>query len=264
MRHIRWVLLILLSLVPLTRAEEWSKTFQLTGKPDLKIETSDANIRVDVWEKNAIEARVTTEGYKIDERGIRIHDRQNGDAVELEVRYPHTNFTINFGYHHHRVDIEIHMPKEGRVNLRTGDGAIRLTGLKGEMEVVSGDGHQELESVDGIVRARAGDGHIRATGRFDSLDLSTGDGHIEATAGNGSTLAHEWNLHTGDGSVTLQVPENFAADVDLRTGDGHITLGLPVSVLGRLGEKNIRGKINGGGNLLTIHTGDGSIHLEKT
>ena len=38
---------------------------------------------------------------------------------------------------------------------------------------------------------------------------------------------------------------------------------LPVAVEGRLGEKNIHGKINGGGNLLTVHTGDGSIEIEK-
>jgi hypothetical protein len=37
-----------------------------------------------------------------------------------------------------------------------------------------------------------------------------------------------------------------------------------VTVDGRIGEKNIHGKINGGGNLLTVHTGDGSIRLEKS
>jgi len=36
---------------------------------------------------------------------------------------------------------------------------------------------------------------------------------------------------------------------------------MPVTVCGRLGSKNIQGKLNGGGNLLTVHTGDGSIHL---
>jgi hypothetical protein len=64
--------------------------------------------------------------------------------------------------------------------------------------------------------------------------------------------------------VTLQLPGSFAADVDLRTGDGRITLDMPVSVEGRLGSNNIRGKLNGGGNVLTIHTGDGAIRLEKS
>jgi hypothetical protein len=62
----------------------------------------------------------------------------------------------------------------------------------------------------------------------------------------------------------LQVPDSFSADLDLRTGDGHIDLDLPVTVEGRLGSNNIRGKLNGGGKPLTIHTGDGSIRLQKS
>ena len=114
------------------------------------------------------------------------------------------------------------------------------------------------------IRATAGDGHIRVAGRFDGLELTTGDGHIDARALPGSTVSSSWTLHAGDGSVTLQLPEAFAADVDLHTGDGHINLDLPLSVEGRLGHNNIHGKLNGGGNLLTVHTGDGSINLEKS
>jgi len=256
--------IFVLALTPRARAEEWSKTFTLTGKPSLRVQTSDANIHVEVWDQNKIQAHITTEGYSIGEKGIRITDHQTGDSVELEVRYPHHNLNFEIGYHHRRVDVEIQMPKEGRVELHTGDGHIRLSGLKGEMEIVSGDGHQDIESVDGTLRAHAGDGHIRASGRFDGLDLSTGDGRIEATALSGSALARSWTIHTGDGGVTLQLPENVSADVDLHTGDGHITVGVPISVSGRMEGKNIRGKINGGGNLLSIHTGDGSIRLEKS
>ena len=38
------------------QAEQWSKTFTLTGKPDLRVETSDANISVDTWDQNTIAA----------------------------------------------------------------------------------------------------------------------------------------------------------------------------------------------------------------
>ena len=58
--------------------------------------------------------------------------------------------------------------------------------------------------------------------------------------------------------------DNFAADVDLHTSDGHISLDMPITVEGRLGQNNIHGKLNGGGKLLTIHTGDGAIRLQKS
>jgi DUF4097 and DUF4098 domain-containing protein YvlB len=245
-------------------AEEWSKTYTITGKSDLRVETSDADIHVDTWDQNTIEARVTSDRYKIGgSRGLKIEEHQSGDLVDLQVRLPHESHIINFNFHNH-VEVEIHMPREGRVNLHTGDGAIRLANFKGEMELKTGDGHQEIDSVDGTLRAHAGDGHITASGRFDGLELATGDGRIEARVNSGSSVTSNWTLHTGDGSVTLELPANFAADLDMHTSDGHITADIPLSVDGRLSEKNIHGKINGGGNLITIHTGDGSIHLQKS
>jgi hypothetical protein len=39
------------------RADEWSKTYNLSGKPTLRVETSDANIRVSTWDQNTIGIR---------------------------------------------------------------------------------------------------------------------------------------------------------------------------------------------------------------
>ena len=246
------------------RADDWTKTYAITGRPDLRIDTSDANIHLSTWDQKTIEAKVTTTRYKIGEGGIRIEERQNGDSVEIDVRFPHQHgIFINLG-DSRRVDIDIRMPREGKIDLHTGDGRIDVSQLKGEIQLRSGDGSQELTDVDGKLRATTGDGHIRANGRFDELDLHTGDGRIEARANTGSALASSWRIETGDGSVTLEVPESIAADVDLHTGDGHIDLELPVVVTaGRIRPHDVHGKINGGGNLLAIHTGDGSIRLEK-
>lgn len=247
-----------------TLADDWSKTYTISGKPDLRVETSDANIHVSTWDQNAIEAKVTTSGYKIGDDGIRIEERQSGDTVEIDVHYPHHGITINWGNHgSHRVDIIVQMPREGRVDLHTGDGKIELGRFKGEMLLRSGDGSEEIDGVEGNLRAVTGDGHIRANGRFDELDLKTGDGRVDARATAGSALAADWRLETGDGTVTLEIPENLAANVDLHTGDGHIDLDMPVTTSGKLRENEVRGTLNGGGKLLTIHTGDGSIRLRK-
>jgi DUF4097 and DUF4098 domain-containing protein YvlB len=242
-------------------ADEWSKTYTISGRPDLRIETSDANICVTTWDQNTIAAKVVTTQYKIGEGGIRVEEHQNGDTVEIEVRYPHHD--ISFGWSQHQVDIVIQMPREGRVNLRTGDGKIDIAGLKGDMDLRSGDGSENLEGVDGKLHASTGDGHITAHGRFDELELKTGDGHVDVRAANGSSLAAGWRLETGDGNVSLEVPGDLAADVDLHTSDGHIDLDLPVAAEGKVRENEVRGKLNGGGSPLTIRTGDGSIHLRK-
>jgi len=41
-------------------------------------------------------------------------------------------------------------------------------------------------------------------------------------------------------------------------------LDMPLAVEGRLEKKIVHGKLNGGGKLLTVHTGDGSIHVQRS
>ncbi|HTW58785.1 MAG TPA: DUF4097 family beta strand repeat-containing protein [Terriglobales bacterium] len=266
MNHIAWkrllfmIAAIAVATLPAT-ADEWSKTYNISAKPDLRIETSDANIRVTTWDQNTIEAKVITERYKIGEGGIRIDEHQSGDSVEIEVRYPHHGISIEWG--NHRVDIIIQMPREGKVDLSTGDGQIDIADLKGEMDLHTGDGSESLDGVGGKLHAATGDGHIRVNGRFDELELKTGDGHIDARAAAGSTLGAGWMLETGDGNVSLELPPDMAADVDLHTSDGHIDLDIPVTTEGTIRQGEVHGKLNGGGGPLTIRTGDGSIHLRK-
>ena len=242
-------------------AEQWSKTYNISGSPDLRIETSDANIQDDTWDQQTIEATISTTHYKIGPGGLQVEEHQTGDTVEIGVRFPHGFEIINVV--NHRVEISIHMPRKGRVNLHTGDGKIELADFTGEMELSSGDGSQTIHGVDGRLHATTGDGHIDADGRFDVLELKTGDGHVDVRAAAGSTVAEEWSVRTGDGNVTVAVPENLAVDLHLHTGDGHIEVNVPMTTEGRLKGNDVHGKLNGGGKLITIQTGDGSISLRK-
>ena len=254
------ILAVVLAGAGSARAEQWSKTYNISGTPDLRVETTDANIRVDTWDQKTIEATIVSSHYKVGPGGLQVQEQQSGDAVEIDVRFPHEFHMVNFSQ---RVDINIHMPRQGRVSLHTGDGKIELADFRGEMQLNSGDGGEEIHHVEGRLHAETGDGHINADGRFDALNLKSGDGHLDVRVAPGSTLAEEWALHTGDGSVTVELPDNLAADLYLHTGDGHIDVALPMTTEGRLKGNELRGKLNGGGKLITVHTGDGSINLRK-
>jgi len=254
------ILAVVLAGAGSARAEQWSKTYNISGTPDLRVETTDANIRVDTWDQKTIEATIVSSHYKVGPGGLQVQEQQSGDAVEIDVRFPHEFHMVNFS---HRVDINIHMPRQGRVSLHTGDGKIELADFRGEMQLNSGDGGEEIHHVEGRLHAETGDGHINADGRFDALNLKSGDGHLDVRVAAGSTLAEEWALHTGDGSVTVELPENLAADLYLHNGDGNIDVDLPMTTEGRLKGNELRGKLNGGGKLITVHTGDGSINLRK-
>jgi DUF4097 and DUF4098 domain-containing protein YvlB len=261
-----------------TPADEVTKTFPISGRARVHVETDDAALRVSTGDIKQVEVRVEYSGYKLD-KDLRVNTSQNGDAVEVSVK---TGSVWSWGMHHTSVRVEIHMPKDadltarsgdgsveadsinGNVDITTSDGSITVQGAKGNIRFHTGDGHIEARGLDGRVDASSGDGHVSLEGRFDGLNIKTGDGSVTARAMAGSKMQSTWTIHTGDGSVDVEIPGDLQADIDASTHDGHISLGLPVTVQGNFSSSQIHGKMNGGGQLLTIRTGDGSIHLSKS
>jgi hypothetical protein len=284
---------------PRVQAEEVIKSFAVAGRPNVHVETNDGSVRVTSAEAKQVEFRVEYQGYELG-KNLRVDARQDGDKVELIARVT-GHFGITFGWNHDkRLHIEVRMPRQGDLQVSTGDGSVEtsaidgtvtihtgdgsvkansLSGtidlhtsdgsitvdtLKGDIRLRTGDGSIEARDLDGKVEADSGDGHIRLGGRFEALNVKTGDGSVDTRVLPGSKMGTSWTLRTGDGSVDLALPSDFQADINATTGDGHISLGIPVTVEGTFSKSEVRGKMNGGGQTLTIHTGDGSIRLSKT
>jgi DUF4097 and DUF4098 domain-containing protein YvlB len=270
---------LLASLSPALRAEELTKTYPVNGRPHLRVETDDGAVRISTGDIKQVEIRVDYSGYKLD-RDLSVNTSQNGDSIEVSARTHGTFFS--WGSHHSSLRVEIHMPREadlsvrsgdgsievvsvnGSVDLTAGDGSITVDGIKGNSRFHTGDGHIEGRGLDGQVDASSGDGHIRIEGRFDSLKIHSGDGSVNAHADPGSRVNPAWTINTGDGSVDLEIPGDLQANIEASTNDGHISMGLPLTVEGTFSSSRIQGKLNGGGQPVTIRTGDGSIHLNKT
>jgi len=262
------------------RADEVAKTFTVSGHAKVRVETDDGAVRVSTGDIKQVEIRVVYSGYKLD-KDLRVSTEQSGDSVTVVAKTSGGSFW-NWGVRHTSLRVEVHMPKDadlyvrsgdgsveadsinGNVDVTTGDGSITVQGAKGNIRFHTGDGSIEARGLDGTVDASSGDGHINVEGRFDGLNIKTGDGSVTARAGAGSKMQSSWTIHTGDGSVDLEIPGDLQANIDASTNDGHISLGLPVTVEGTFSSSQIHGKLNGGGQQLTIRTGDGSIHLNRS
>jgi hypothetical protein len=293
--------LLAVSASPARSDEVPTKTYTVSGRPTVRIDTNDGSVHVSTSaDSKTVEVRVEYQGFELN-KNLHVESRQDGDRIEVVARITgHWGFSIGWGHSSKRLHIEVRMPKDGdldvqsgdgaiqtqalsgRLNVHTGDGSVRaeavngdvdiytgdgsitLEGAKGNIKLHTGDGHIEARQLDGRVDANSGDGHIRLDGRFDSLSIKTGDGGIDAKAQPGSKVASSWTIRTGDGSVDISLPADLQADIDASTHDVHISLGIPVTVEGSFSKSQIHGKMNGGGQALTIHTGDGSIRLNKS
>ncbi len=259
------------------RGEEWSHQYPLKGRPDLHVKTDDGNVRIEASTGAEIAARVTTEGWRIAPDEVTITQSQTGDRVDIEVRLPKGHFRIGSG--HRSISVALRMPKQGDLEVQTGDGSIEVPAVSGRISLTTGDGSISADGPDGEIHLQTGDGAIRATGlsgrlaassgdghmnlrgRFTGLDLRSGDGGIEAAVEPGSKVEAPWSLRSGDGGITLRLPEGLGAELDARTGEGGIVVEKPVTVTGTVRENSVRGTLGPGGPPLRIQTGDGSIRL---
>ena len=263
-----------------TSAEEWNKSYTVAGRAHVRVDTNDGAVRISTGDTKQVELRVIYEGYKLD-KNLTIVSRQEGDQVEVSAR-AHGGIGFSWGINHRTLRVEVHMPREADLNVETGDGSVEAQAITGSLDIHTGDGHIRVDGAHGDIRLRTGDGsiegrdldgkvdadtgdgHVTLEGRFDALNIKTGDGSVTARVGAGSKLATGWKIHTGDGSVDVSLPGDLQANIDASTNDGRISLGIPVTVEGTFSNSRISGKMNGGGQQLLIHTGDGSIHLSKT
>jgi hypothetical protein len=291
-------LLTLAAATPYAKAEEVVKSYAVSGRANVRVDTNDGIVRVTTGDNKQVEFRVEYQGYELG-KSLRVDSRQDGDKVELTARIT-GHWGFSWGKNTRGLHIEVRMPREadlqvetgdgsvqadsingnvnvhtgdgsvkanslnGQIDLHTNDGSISVDSLKGDIRLRTGDGSIEARDLDGKVEADSGDGHIRIVGRFDALSVKTGDGSVDTRVLPGSRMATSWSVRTGDGSVDIVLPADFQANIEATTGDGHISLGIPVTVEGTFSKSEIRGKMNGGGQPLMIHTGDGSIRLSKS
>src|SRR6185503_13057429 len=192
----------------------------------------------------------------------RVAESHTGNDVTLEVRQPH--FRVDWGIHINRsIVIDVWVPRGVDLDVNTGDGDVLIEDAKGDLRLKTGDGRITGERLEGTLNAHTGDGTMRVEGKFQDLDLNTGDGGITAEVLSGSVVRDACAVTAGDGHLTLVIPPDRRADLSAHTGDGNITVDLPLTLQGRVSHHDVRGSLNGGGPLLTLRTGDGSIQLSS-
>jgi hypothetical protein len=261
----------------------WSKTYPVTGQPTLNFEVSDANVAFQsCGECREIRIHVEVVGHKLSD--YRLEEGQSGDEVHFVLKeLPHIG--VHVVWHSEQTHVTVESPAQltleaktsdgnvtlsglaGQLALTTGDGDVTVDHVSGELRIKSGDGHVKISDAEGALDARTSDGSLNVDGLFHALALHTSDGTLEVRLRDGTKLTEASSIQTSDGSVTLRVPQTFAADLDVHTSDGHLDCSLPLTIdhyQSSGGEGHaFHGKLNGGGAPFSIHTSDGNVKIEQ-
>lgn len=142
------------------------------------------------------------------------------------------------------VSYEVWTPNASNLEIKANNGSIRVEGVKGEIRFQTLNGSVHLSDVAGDVSGSTTNGSL-------TIDVA-------ATGWQGNGLRAE----TTNGSVNLNLPENFSAQVEVSTVNGRVKVDFPVTVSGEIG-KTISFQLGGGGPLIEAKTVNGSVHIGR-
>ncbi|MGD2295660.1 MAG: DUF4097 family beta strand repeat-containing protein [Candidatus Aminicenantes bacterium] len=275
-----------------TREETIDETFKIDGgKPvDFKFIENDGNVRFTTWTRDEVHILIRKEVKTLNGRrterllkDTKVEMSQHNNSIRVRIRYPRIKgfFFITDSYRI-KVISEITIPANtnldcrsddgdisvegvsGELYLKTDDGTIRVVESRGSVQAGIDDGRVYLEDFVGGAKIESDDGDLLLSGNFSMLDLETDDGDIRVKNLAGSAMTDDWRLQTDDGDVDIYFPPDFSADFHISTDDGNIDSLLPIIFKEITSQRNLAGKINDGGFLITVITDDGHITFRET
>ncbi|MDE1154471.1 MAG: DUF4097 family beta strand repeat-containing protein [Acidobacteriaceae bacterium] len=259
----------------------FTRTLTASDHPDIYVSSGSGNIRIHPGSGTQVEivGHVHASWGATGNVQARI-DRivsdppitQSGDAIHIGESNDRSLFN-NIS-----VDYEVSVPANAALNLRSGSGdveaesvgrflaassgsgSVRGHGIHGPAELETGSGDIELEdTAPGNVKTRTGSGSIRVHGIDGNFQARTGSGDIEADG----HLTGASSLATGSGSVRLHLAASSRFNLEAATGSGSIRVNFPGYTQGNdTGSRHhLTTSINGGGDPIAIRTGSGDIEL---
>ena len=238
--------------------ERETKSFTVTGTPRVRVETFDGAVTVEAWDRP--EVQYTAIKRARDEqamRGVRVRATQTSNEIVIAAEFDRS-LQRAWNGDGATVALELRVPRNTNLDVRTGDGRVRLTGVRGQLELNTGYGAMDVDDGGGHLHAVTGDGRI-SVARFDGeADVQSGDGRI-VLEGRFSKLS----ARTSDGGITLTLPANVDATIETDAGLV-VNDGLAVPANNSNDEQRVRRwRVGRGGTLFTLRTSDGSIYLRR-
>ncbi|HEX6650537.1 MAG TPA: DUF4097 family beta strand repeat-containing protein [Pyrinomonadaceae bacterium] len=228
--------------------EKETRTFTVSGSPRVTINTFDGAVTVHGWDKSEVTYTATkTANDEGSLKSISIEAQQQGDGISINTTNEEENGSVSF---------DVYVPKQSTLHVSSGDGALHLEGVTGQITLRSGDGPIEVSNSGGQLQVNTGDGVVRVI-KFDGqVEAHTGDGAIDLD-GNFNALT----ARTGDGTISLTVPAGSSFTIETNAPNEINNEGFVVAEDVNPSPRVKRWRIGNGGKVFVLKTGEGKILL---
>lgn len=239
-------------------AGKWARIYNLNGSIEFSASPDD-KVHI-IAEKN------TRRG---DARDVYFQVIQSGGSLTVcaifyeDTRCEEDSYsTRNRNHKENRVsvDMRVQLPRNAKWQASSVNGGVSIR-----------DGGQEVvaKSVNGGVSVAQARGPVDASTVNGSVTVSTSEGPVNASTVNGSVTARmdkvsgseDMTFTTVNGTVRIEVPRDFDADVRFDTMNGSISSDFPIRLSGRFGPRHAEGTIGRGGRRIRAKSVNGSVIL---
>lgn len=187
---------------------------------------------------------------------VRIEDWQGDieiDGTDCPVRLFQCNGQAGIDTAGGAVEI---LSSQGSFNIDTGSGPVAVQDSAGSLAVDTGGGGVDLAQFRGPVHIDTGSGSVELRGVSSrNVYVDCGRGNIAAVLPGASP--GQWQLETGSGTVTLQVPANISASFEFEAPELEVD-DLALEGAG-LEEGRITGRLNDGQGRVSVFSSTGRI-----
>jgi DUF4097 and DUF4098 domain-containing protein YvlB len=143
------------------------------------------------------------------------------------------------------VSYEIFVPQTTDLTLKTQNGAISMSDVRGNLRFDVGNGAVRLKRVAGDVGG------------------TTVNGAIQADLAGGSWDGRQLELATHNGAISVTMPPQYSAHVKAETGNGRVQSDFPMTPSGNSVPQKLDFNVGSGGALVHVTTGNGAIKLKR-
>lgn len=273
------IALVLLAASSVNAAEKrLDRNFTVAPGGVLSVDADGASVRVTGNDADQVGVRMLIRGSDDDLANSKLEAVQSADGVTVTLRKSRKGGWFNWGSWNTEERIEVTVPRRYSVNVRTGGGSVELRDITGAANLRTSGGDVSARNVTGNVELRTSGGAILADTIRGDVDADTSggdvrllhvDGKVRGDTSGGSVRVSLVGTNRGisattsGGDIELTLPRAATGDLDATTSGGEVTSEIPVSVTG-VKDGQLRGPINGGGELIRLHTSGGSIRVRAS
>ncbi len=142
------------------------------------------------------------------------------------------------------VSYEVFVPRQADLNLKTHNGGISISDVRGAIQFTATNGGVNLKRLAGDVQGTTSNGGL-------NIELA-------GTRWDGNKL----DARTTNGGINISMPENYSAHFETATTNGHLNLQFPMTVHGEIG-RALTTDIGSGGPTIHVETTNGGVNVKK-